>query len=198
VNRYSAEKISQKKNPEVLKETTVIQTYRIFFADPSKPAMSYVGLVFGDGISADSRVDDELSHKPPNKDFAAAVIEHGRYAFDWEILGNYDTLLDALKAEAEQIEHFMSWHPDHGWNKTRGIDKKRLARAEREYCPGATIEAQLDAAIVDFRNNAQADWSPYDSPENENILRDIATKERCSIFTAFAIALKAGPLKPVR
>jgi len=175
----------------------MIQTYRIFWADPTKPPMSYCGLVFSDGESAESRTDDELSlRKPPNASFREAVMEHGRGAFDWEITGNYDYLLDALKAEADQIEEFRSWHSDHGWNKTRGIDKKRLARANEEYVEPVSQESQFEAGFADFKNNHIEAYGPYDSLENKALLYATAVKEKCSVTTAFMIALEAGTLIP--
>lgn len=155
--------------------------------------MHYCGLVFGDGVTAESRIEDELTHKPPNKDFAAAVQEHGRYAFEWEVTGNHDSLRDALIFEAEQIEHFKSWHPDHGWNKTRGIDKKRMKRAEAEYVPGASTDDLLNAAIVDFRYHSE-EWRPYDTPANEATLRAYMLKEKCTPYLALTACLEAGTL----
>lgn len=175
----------------------MIQTYRIWLALPDKPTKHYCGLVFADGESAESRVDDELSlRKPPNKDFALAVEEHGRYAFDWEMTGNHDSILDALNFEAAEIEKYQSWHSDHGWNKTRGVDKKRLKRALAEAAPGASESDLLDVAEKEFRANAPVEWLQYDTTENMALLRAYAVKNRpCSIFTAFARAIEADILK---
>jgi hypothetical protein len=181
----------------IIRKDVMVQTYRIWLALPDKPTMHYCGLCFGDGITAESRVSDELSHKPPNKDFAAAVLEHGKDAFDWELTGNHDSLLDALNFEAAEIEKYRSWHSDFGWNRTRGIDAKRYKRALAEYTPGASIEDQLDAAITDFtRNNADA-WAPWAGPQSEQILREIARKEKVSVTSAFYVALDAGLLTSV-
>jgi len=175
----------------------LIQTYHIWLELPGKNTMHYCGYTFGDTSDAESRIRKELTCKPPNKDFAAAVQEHGPYVFQWEMTGNHDTEMAALEKEAADIELFMSWHPEHGWNKVRGIDKKRLHRAQEADALRPTIQAMLDAGWIDFRNSSAEAWASYDSPANVTLISDYAKKEKCSIATAFHFAREAGLLLPV-
>lgn len=171
----------------------MIAGYRIFLKLPDK-VMNYHGIVIGDGVTSESRIDDELSgRKRINARFAAALEEHGRYAFDWETTGYFDSEYEAIMDEGKRIERDKSWHPDYGFNVER-LDKKRLAKAEAAYVAGASIEDLLDAAFTEWKNNNVAEWSKWASPENEQLLRDIAEKEKCSIDAAFRIALEAGRL----
>lgn len=171
----------------------MIAGYRIFLTLPDK-VMNYHGIVIGDGVTPESRVDDELSgRKRINVRFAAALEERGRYAFDWEITGYFDSIYEAIMDEKDRIERDDSTHPDKGFNVEKW-DKKRHARALAEYTPGASVGDLLDAAITDWKNNNAVEWSAWASPENEALIRDIAKKGKCSIDAAFRIALDAGTL----
>jgi hypothetical protein len=169
----------------------MIAGYRVFLKLPDK-VMNYHGIVIGDGVTPDSRIDDELSgRKRINVRFAAAIEEHGRYAFDSEVTGYFNSEYEAIIDEGERIERDRSWHPDCGFNVER-LDKKRLKKALAEHTPGASLKDQFDAAMTEFRRNFADEWAPYDCLENETLLWDIAVKEKCSVTTAFMTALEAG------
>jgi hypothetical protein len=172
----------------------VIAGYRIFLKLPDK-VMNYHGIVLGDGVTPESRIDDELSgtHRI-NKRFAEALEQHGRYAFDWEVTKYFDSEYEAIEDEAARIERDKSWHPDYGFNVERK-DMKRHKKAKAEFTPGASLKDQFDAALVDFKRNFADEWVPYDSLENETLLWEIATKDGCSVTTAFFQAREAGTLK---
>jgi hypothetical protein len=172
----------------------MVQGYVIKLVREGLPTLVYHGITYGDGVSYESRTEDELSgRKLVNVRLAAAIEEHGRYAFTVDKTGDFDSLYEAIMDEAARIERDDSTHPDKGFNVEK-IDKKRLAKALADYTPGASVSDLLDAAFVDFRNIAADAWAPYDSPENVALLRAYAVQTKCSIFTAFSIALEAGTL----
>jgi len=173
----------------------VIQGYKITLVCSCHPHLVYHGITLGDGVSWESRTDDELSgRKYVNRRFNESLDEHGRYAFEADFVANYNDNYDAIMDEAARIERDKSWHPDYGFNVER-MDKKRLKRAEAERTPGASQADQLDAAWVDFKNNHTDAWQPFDSPENVAIITDIAKKEPCSIATAFHLSRQSDLLK---
>ena len=163
---------------------------------PDLPPLLYHGNVYGDGRSVDSRTDDELSgHCYVNRRFQAALDGFGRYAFEviWQC--NYESELEAILDEKARIARDDTTHPDKGLN-IEEWDKKRHKKALAEHTPGASEEDLLNAAFVDFRRNAPVeDWQPYDSAENEAIIRKIARTEKCSVFAAFYSARESGLLK---
>jgi hypothetical protein len=172
----------------------MIAGYRIFLKLPDGRVMNYHGITYGDGVTPDSRVHDELSgRKRVNVRFAAAIEEHTQYAFDYEITGYFNSLHEAIEDEAARIARDDSTHPDKGFN----VEKKDLKRAKKalaEYTPGASDEDMFAAGLVEFAGNNE-EWRLYDTPENRAILFEIAKKnQRCSPATAFAIALETGAL----
>jgi len=176
----------------------MIAGYRIFLKLPDlDKVMNYHGIVIGGGVTPDSRVDDELSgRKRINVRFAAALEEHGRPAFDWEITRYFDSEYEAIIDEGERIERDRSWHPDYGFNVER-LDKKRLKKALAAFTPGASPKDLFDAAMTEFRHNFADEWAPYDSVENEVLLFDTAVKEACSVYAAFTLLRETGKLRKI-
>jgi hypothetical protein len=153
----------------------------------------YIGIVYQDGKDWRQRTEEELSLKKcPNKHLRAAIIKYGRENFEAFLLGNYDDLFDLRWAETVQI--FI----DHSWESARGYNKALhdQHRAPEPVCR-ATVEEQLSAAWVDFRNGSVETFQPFDTPENVALITDLAKKEPCSIATAFIVAQERGLLLPV-
>lgn len=172
----------------------MIQGYVVTLVCECHPRLVYHGLCYGSGITYETRTERELSGQANvNARYAELLESHGRYAFTVDKTGDFGSLHEAIEDEAARIARDDSTHPDKGFN----VEKKDLKRAKKalaEYTPGASIEDQLDAAITDFtRNNADA-WAPWAGPQSEQILREIARKEKLSITSAFYIARDAGLL----
>lgn len=154
----------------------------------------YHGITFADGADYESRTENELSgRKRVNERFAAALAEHGRYAFTVEKVADYNSLYEAILDEAERIKRDDSTHPDKGFNVEK-IDKKRLAKAQAEYVPPTDVESLLAAAWIDFRANHSEAWTPYDTPANVKLVSDLAVDEKISIASAFQRLVESGAI----
>jgi hypothetical protein len=173
----------------------MIQGYKITLVCSCHSRLVYHGITLGDGVSWESRTDDELSgRKYVNRRFNESLDEHGRYAFEADFVANYNDDYDAIMDEAARIERDKSWHPDYGFNVER-MDKKRLKRAEAERTPGASEADLLAVAWEDFRRNMADIFQSYDTPANVALITDLAKNEKCSIATAFQLARQSDLLK---
>ena len=159
----------------------------------------YIGIVYQPGKSWIERTEEHLSfRKCSNKHLRRAIERDGRDAFEATCLGEYNDLFDLRWAETVQIFVEHSWLRSRGYNMSLYDSHAYHALDQAPYSmePEPDINALLDAAVTDFtRNNADA-WAPYNTAENEALLRNSAKREQCSIATAFYIARDAGLLTP--
>jgi len=172
----------------------MIQGYKVTLVCQCHPRLVYHGICYGDGITYESRTERELSGRAKvNARFTALLEEHGRYAFEVDHTGDFNSLHEAIEDEAARIARDDSTHPDKGFNFEKK-DLKRAKKALAEYTPGASQADLLAVAWEDFRRNHEDIFRPYDTSENVAALTAIAVKEKCSIATAFAACLEAGSL----
>jgi hypothetical protein len=175
----------------------LIQGYVVTLVCSCHPRLVYHGCCYGDGITYETRTERELSGiVKVNARYKELLEEHGRHAFTVDKTGDFDSLYECLMDEAARIERDRSYLSEFGFNVERK-DAKRLERALAEYTPGACQADLLAVAWEDFRRYQQEAFQPFDTPENEAIITDVAKKEPCSIATAFHLAREAGSLVPV-
>ncbi len=160
----------------------------------------YIGIVYQEGKNWLDRTEEHLSlRKCSNKHLRRAIEKDGRENFEASCWGDYNDLFDLPGAETVQIFIEHSWQRSRGYNMALYDSRAYHALDQAAYSmePEPDLNALLDAAIVDFRNNSR-EWRAYDTLENEAIIRQTARKEKCSVATAFRTAIEGGPLTTVR